>query len=247
MTSTPILRFLALALALSAAHPPALGQTPAASPVRTVLATGRLASVVDMQLFFRLYGVHLPAGERVSYSGSNAMLYDVSGAMAIDIGGDTRAVAEGAGIFIPAGSDTSVIASGPEPATLLVFLLSPAPNQRRPVFDRPASLQEMFRTPDPLPGLEPGPYEFSLTRLVLPPAMPANRPHQRSGAALYYVLAGAGAVTADGKTEPRAQGAAQFEPAGWVHQWENPVEAPLVIVLANISREGAAAVVPAPK
>jgi len=74
--------------------------------------------------------------------------------------------------------------------------------------------------------------------------MPVNPPHYRSGAALYYVIAGTGAVTADGKVEPRVAGAPHFEPYGWVHQWAVPGDTPLVLLQANISQEGVPAVLP---
>jgi hypothetical protein len=60
----------------------------------------------------------------------------------------------------------------------------------RPLFY--SSLELLVRTPDPLPGLQAGPYELSLARVTLPPGMPADRSHFRSGAALNYVLAGRG-------------------------------------------------------
>ncbi len=237
--------WLMLALAFSAPAFPAPGQTAPATAVRTLLAAGRLASVTEMPLYLRLYRVHLPAGQHSSYDGSNAILYDLSGASAIEIGGATQSLAEGAGTFIPAGQAATIGASGSEPASLLVFLLTASPNQRRPLLDRPAVVGELYRTPEALPGLKPGPYEFSLTRIALPPGMPANPAHYRSGAALDYVVAGAGAVTADAKTEPRAAGAPQFEPSGWVHQWANPGDTPLVLLQANISQEGVPAALPA--
>jgi hypothetical protein len=77
----------------------------------------------------------------------------------------------------------------------------------------------LVRTPDPLPGLQAGPYELSLARVTLPPGMPAARSHFRSGAALNYVLAGRGPFTAEGKTEGRTPGTADFELNGLVYQW----------------------------
>jgi hypothetical protein len=60
---------------------------------------------------------------------------------------------------------------------------------------------------------------------------------------LYYVMAGDGTFIADGKSEPRTAGMPHFERSGWVHQWANPGNAPLVLLQANISEEGAPAVV----
>lgn len=234
-----------LALSFVLLAPLARAQTPLAGTVRTPLAAAHLASVVDLPLYFRLYHARVPAGQSAFYQGSNAMLYDLSGAAAITIdGGAAQTLAEGAGAFLATGQEVTISATASEPAELLLFVLTARPNQRPPL-DRPAAIMELYRTPDALPGLEAGPYEFSLTRVTFPAGMPATPPHYRSGAALYCVIAGAGTLTADGKTEPRPTGAAQDEPHGWVHQWANPGDAPLVVLQANISREGEPAVLPA--
>jgi mannose-6-phosphate isomerase-like protein (cupin superfamily) len=89
-----------------------------------------------------------------------------------------------------------------------------------------------------LPDLRAGPYEFSLARLTFPAGMPANPAYYRSGAALDYVLAGTGALTAEGKTEAMSAGTPLFESFGWVHRLANPGAVPLVLLQANISREG---------
>jgi len=173
------------------------------------------------------------------------MLYDVSGTSAIDTGGSAHLLAEGAGAFIAAGEAATIRASESEPADLLLFLLTARPNQREALLDYPAVVRELFRTPDPLPGLQAGPYEFSLARVTLPAGMPTNAGHYRSGAALDYVLAGEGTLTADGKTQAMSAKTPLFEPSGWIHGWANPGSMPLVLLQANISREGDPAVVPA--
>jgi hypothetical protein len=38
-------------------------------------------------------------------------------------------------------------------------------------------------------------------------------------------------------------GTPHFEPHGWVHQWANSGDAPLVLLQANISEEGVPAVI----
>ena len=48
---------------------------------------------------------------------------------------------------------------------------------------------------------------------------------------------------ADGKTETKEAGTAHFEPRGWLHQWANSADAPLVLLQANMSEEGVPAVV----
>jgi hypothetical protein len=237
---------LALALLAMLVASEATAQPQSASPAPTLLANGRLASVVDLPLFFRLYRVHLPAAQRAGYEGASTMLYDLSGEAAIDIGGGpTQSLAEGAGAYIAAGQDVTISAAKTGPAELLLFVLTARPNERRPLFERPASSVELFRTPEPLQGLTDGPYEFSLSRVTLPAATPASPAGYRSGAALDYVLAGAGALIADGKTQAVPAETPLVEGYRWVHQWANPDETPLVLLQANISREGDAAVVPA--
>ena len=87
--------------ALLAALPsPAFAQSQPTSTAQISLAAGRLASVVDIALFFRLYKVSLPAGQRSSYSGSTAILYVLSGAPTIDLDGTVQSLAEGAGTFM---------------------------------------------------------------------------------------------------------------------------------------------------
>ena len=214
---------------------------------RVLLASGHLDSVVTLPLFFRLYRAHLPAAQQASYQGSNAMLYDLSGASTIQVeGGAARPFAEGAGAFVAAGQEVTISAAESEPTDLLVFLLTARPNQGRRLLSRPAIAQELLRTPDPLPGLKEGPYEFSLVRVTFPPGMHTDPPHYRSGAALDYVLAGTGTLSADGKTEAGSAGMALFEAFGWVHSLANPGETPLILLQANITRVGEPAVVPAP-
>jgi quercetin dioxygenase-like cupin family protein len=230
-------------LVLSSLALPALAQTQPANTVRTLLAAGHLGSVVDTPLHFRLFAVRLPAMEHVPYSGPSSMLYVLSGTLTVALDG-TQTVSEGAGVFIPAGRRAVFGATGIEPAHFLQFVLAPAADAQKSPLGGPASSEELYRTPEPLPGLRAGPYEFSLTRVTLPAGMPVNPPHYRSGAALYYVIAGTGAVTADGKIEPRVAGAPYFEPYNWVHQWAVPGDTPLVLLQANISQEGVPAVLP---
>jgi quercetin dioxygenase-like cupin family protein len=235
----------ALALIFVLLAPLAGAQVPPAGTVRTPLAAAHLANVVNLPLYFRLYHARLPAAQSTFYHGSNAMLYELSGAAAITIdGAAAQTLAEGAGAFLATGQEVTISAASPEPADLLLFVLTALPNQRPPL-DRPAAAAELYRTPDALPGLKAGPYEFSLTRVTFPAEMPAEPPLYRPGAALSCVIAGAGTLTADGKTEKRPTGAAQDEPFGWVRQWANPGDAPLVVLEANISPEGEPAVLPA--
>ena len=225
---------------------PAGAEPPSARPAATLLATAHLESVADLPYYFRLYRARLPAAQHASYRGSSAMLYDLKGTTSIEIeGAAAQPLAEGAGVFVAAGQAATIHAPASEPADLLLFVLSARPNQPPPL-DRPAITKELFRTGDSLPGMHPGAYEFTLTRLQFPAGMQAEPPHYRTGAALNYILAGAGSVIADGKTEKMPAGMAQASLSGWFHQWANPGDTPLVIVRAEITQEGVPAVVPEP-
>jgi quercetin dioxygenase-like cupin family protein len=241
-----IRRRLAVILVVAVLVMPALAKGQSEDPASTLLVSAQVEIVSDLPFYFRLYRGRLPPTKRATYRGSSAMLYALKGTPEIEIeGAASQPLAEGAGVFIAAGQAAIIHAPASEPADLLLFVLSARPNQPPPL-DRPGVTKELFRTPDALPDLKPGPYEFTLARLTFPPGMPADQPHYRTGAALNYIVSGAGSLIADGKTQPMPAGTAQAELAGWFHQWANPGDAPLVILQANITQEGAPAVVPEP-
>src|SRR5688572_24672418 len=163
-----ICRRLAFCLVCAVLVMPAVAQPQSDGPVSTVLATGRLPSVVDLPFYFRLYQARVPPAQKAIYRGSSAMLYGMSGAAAVEIdGAAAQPLAAGAGISIAAGQVAIIRSSGTEPTNLLMFVVSAMPNQRPPL-DRPAVTKEVFRTEVSMPGLKPGPYEFALVRLTFP-------------------------------------------------------------------------------
>ena len=85
---------------------------------------------------------------------------------------------------------------------------------------------------------------MNLTRVTFPPQMPSNPPHHRSGAALYFVISGAGANTVDGGTEAKGPGSLIYEPFNLVHQWGNPGSEPFTFLAFNINPDGVSAVLP---
>src|SRR5262249_30278376 len=98
------------------------------------------------------------------------------------------------------------------------------------------------------PSLKSGPFEFSMTRVTLAAGATRPRPHTRSGAALYYVLA-EGSITVwpeatvevlkgESRTESRATGSVQEEPYGFIHSWSPTAQGALILLQANISQEG---------
>src|SRR5438045_8436436 len=94
---------LAIALVCSLPGITAAAQNQPASTVRTLLAAGRIGSVVDTPFYFRMLSVRLPATQRVSYSGPNAMVYVRSGGLALDLDSNAQYLVEGAGAFVPVG------------------------------------------------------------------------------------------------------------------------------------------------
>jgi quercetin dioxygenase-like cupin family protein len=213
------------------------------TPVRNILASAGLPSVVDVPLHYRLLRVNLPAGQSTSFKGANGFLFQTSGMLAVATGGDSRTLRNGDAMFVGRDESATLKSAGTEPAVFLHFLLLPGSDLEKVVEGAPAVVTELHRTTTPVPGLKPGPYEFTLTRVTFPPRMPSNQPHYRSGGALYYVVSGTGAMTVEGKTETKSTGSRLFEPYGMVHQWGNPGDTPLVLLQANISPEGVPAVI----
>jgi quercetin dioxygenase-like cupin family protein len=223
----------------------AAAQTPPAAPAitRTVVAGAKLPSLGNTPLYFKAVSVSIPPGQKISVSPPNGILYQLSGSTEI-ADGDAKKITGGGGVLIAGGTTMSLTAGDGEPSTLLYFLLAPKDVLDQPVAAAPATVKELYRTPALLPEPRPGSYELNLTRVTFPPGMPSNRPHHRSGAALYYVVSGTGANTVGGKTVARAPGSLIYEPFGLVHQWGNPGSEPLTFLAFNINPEGVPAVIP---
>ena len=236
---------IATALAVTALTLAAAAQTPPAAPTiaRTVVAGAKLPSLGNAPLYFKAVSVSIPPGQKISMSPPNSILYQLSGATEI-ADGDAKKITAGGGALIAGGTNASLTAGNGEPSTLLYFLLVPKDALDQPITGAPTTVKELYRTPAPLPGLKPGSYQLNLTRVTFPPGMPSNRPHHRSGAALYYIVSGTGANTVGGETAERGPGSLIYEPSGLVHQWGNPGSEPLTFLAFNINPEGVPAVVP---
>ena len=213
------------------------------TPVRNILASAGLPTVIDVPLHYKLLRVSIPAGQSTSSRGANGFLFQMSGMLAVTTSGDSRTLRNGDAMFVGRGESATLKTAGPEPAVFLHFLLLPAADLEKVVEGSPAGVTELYRTTAPIPSLKSGPYEFTLTRVTFPLRMPSNPPHYRSGGALYYVVSGTGTMTVEGKTETKPTGSRLFEPYGMVHQWGNPGDTPLVLLQANISPEGVPAVI----
>jgi quercetin dioxygenase-like cupin family protein len=226
----------ASAAAQTAPVPPAI--------TRIVIAATKLPTVADVPLHFKAVSVTLQPDEKSDVSAANGILYQMSGSTEVLLGGETKMLNAGEGLFIAGGETAALTAGSGGPSTFLHFFLVPAVNLGRPVETAPAAVRELYRTANPIPDLKPGGYDLNLTRVTFPAQMPSNPPHHRSGAALYYIISGTGANTIDGKTEARGPGSLIYEPYALVHQWGNPGNEPLIFLAFNINPEGVAAVLP---
>jgi quercetin dioxygenase-like cupin family protein len=212
--------------------------------VRTVVTATKLAGIGTSPLYFRALAVTIPPGETSTVRAPDGILYQLSGSTEISAAGQSSTISPGEAAFIASGGAASLKAAGSGPSSALHFLLAPGAALEQPAEAAPAAVRELYRTPEPIPDLKPGSYEFNLTRVTFPPQMPSNPPHHRSGAALYYILSGTGANTVAGTTTQRGPGSLIYEPFGLVHQWGNPGNEPLTFLAFNINAEGVAAVIP---
>jgi quercetin dioxygenase-like cupin family protein len=235
-------------LLLGAMALPASGtaQTTPAPPAitRTVVAAAKLPTVTDVPLHFKAVSVTLQPDEKSGISAANGILYQMSGSTEVALDGEAKMLNAGEGLFIAGGKTAALTAGSGGPSTFLHFLLVPAVDLGRPVETAPAAVRELYRTEASIPDLKPGGYDLNLTRVTFPALMPSNPPHHRSGAALYFIISGAGANTVDGRTEARGPGSLIYEPYALVHQWGNPGNEPLIFLAFNINPEGVAAVLP---
>jgi len=151
---------LLLAVSAVAQNPPTGG----GRPVRVVIASSRLPSVVDAPLYFKLLRVSVPAGQTGGYTGGSSMLYVASGVVDLTVDGERRNVKEGAAAFVPAGRPAA-LAAGAGAASVLQFVLVPAADLDRSGHSGGAVATELYRTPRAIPALKPGPHEFTMTRV----------------------------------------------------------------------------------
>jgi quercetin dioxygenase-like cupin family protein len=233
--------FTVMVLAVSAAAQTA---PPPTTTVRKVVAAAKLPTVTIGPLYFRVRSITLSPGDKSTASGTNSVLYQVSGSAEVSGVGETKTLSAGDGLLIAAGTIAELKAISGAPSVVLQFALSPASDLDRPTTAGLAAVKELYRTTAPIPDLKSGPYDLNLTQVTFPAGMPSNAPHYRSGAALYYIVSGTGANTVGGKTEAKGPGSLIYEPYGLVHQWGNPGSEPLTFVSFNINQEGVAAVLP---
>jgi quercetin dioxygenase-like cupin family protein len=178
----------------------ATAQTTPAPPAitRTVVAATKLPTVTDVPLHFKAVSITLQPDEKSGVSAANGILYQMSGSTEVALDGEAKTLNAGDGMFIAGGKTAALTAGSRGPSTFLHFFLVPAVDLGRPVETATAAARELYHTANPIPDLKPGGYDLNLTRVTFPAQMPSNPPHHRSGAALYYIVSGTGAMVPSG-------------------------------------------------
>jgi quercetin dioxygenase-like cupin family protein len=213
---------------------PARAQTDRQSVVIEELIQTTLPQLIDQPYHFRLDRVILPAGDAVHYAPPEGIIMVIAGTVEIATGPDVYLLKTGQGSYIPADEPSTFAASGKEDAIYLHFLLFPAGDLLESLWGGNGRALELFRSMEPIPGILPGPYEFTLTRMTLSADGPPARPFLHSGGALYFVLGGAGEYMIEGMVEEVPVGGIVFEPFGFAGHWVNLQDQLLVIVVARI-------------
>ena len=78
--------------------------TPAAPAItRTVVAATKLPTVTDVPLHFKAVSVTLQPDEKSGVSAANGILYQMSGSTEVALGGETKKLNAGDGLFIAGG------------------------------------------------------------------------------------------------------------------------------------------------
>jgi mannose-6-phosphate isomerase-like protein (cupin superfamily) len=206
-------------------------------PIRLLLASSKVVVATDAAWHIRLLRVTIPAGQFLTYTGPQGMVYSTSAGVTVSVDGNRRTLQEGDGVFVTAARSTTFAAGQNASGVLLHYLLVTEAELNGIFYSRPAAAVELYRTPSPIPDLKAGPHEFTLTRVTVNPKVPPPPMHHRSGVALYYVLGGTWRLHMEGRDEPRGRGAIQLEPSTFVHTWENVGETPGALLQANLSPE----------
>jgi mannose-6-phosphate isomerase-like protein (cupin superfamily) len=214
----------------------AVAVTYSSSHFSKIIATAKVPDHVNPQVYFSVRAGAVWSGGVDLTTVSDGFYYQYSGTVEMKIGMAAGAILyAGDGIFLPAGTKFTLKADAAERSpTYLQFLLSSAPE--REISDQPTGISvEVYRSPSPIPGLIRETSLLSLAKVPLPPQSPYDPLHQRSGAALHYILSGVGAEFTEGRATARGPGSVSYEPRGLVYQWSNPGSQPLVYLVFNVN------------
>ncbi len=234
----------------------AVQAAPSSAPERTVIApprreveqrvlvsTNRL-NVTKTPLYIKVLSVTVFAGQTVSASGAEMAIYQMAGTTEIALDGRKKTLGPGEAFMVAAGQKATLKAGAGLSAFVTFNLVSEAAVDQ-PLMSMPSIVTELFRSPTPVPGLEPGRYDLNLTEVTLPGKMGLNTPHYRTGAGLYYMTSGIGVSAAGKEPMPAPAGTIVYAPAGLLHQWGNMNPAPARYIAFNMNRIGTPAVMEA--
>ena len=234
------LAIIGTALLLALASQAVAQNAPGAPGVQAhTLAASRVPELGRTPLYVCALSVTIPAAAASHIAGTaSGIFYQRSGSTEITIGAASKTVTAGEALFIPAGNQVSLKAAGDGPSRALHFLLVADPSPGSPIATEPAHVDEMFRSPAPIPDLKAGAYQMTLTQRTFPPGTPSSPPRRHSGAALLYVLSGTGTHTVDGKSTEEGPGSLIYEPSSLVYRWGNRGGEPWTYLAFTLSPEG---------
>jgi hypothetical protein len=75
----------------------------------------------------------------------------MSGSTEVSVGGETKTLGAGEGMFIAAGKSASLIAKGSDPSTAIHFMLAPAAEGANAAPPASTATKELYRTAAPIP------------------------------------------------------------------------------------------------
>jgi mannose-6-phosphate isomerase-like protein (cupin superfamily) len=218
-------------------------ETHSTSPFHQLIAKAIVPDRNNEQLYFSVVAGTFWTPEVQRYADSDGIYYQFGGTTELTLAGKMTRLQPGGGVFIQAGSEFTLRSSDAiRSPTYLQFLLSAAPRAEAQN-DADGASRELYRSPTPVPGLTHERNLLSLTRVPVPPQALPDPLHQRTGAALHYILSGVGTEFGEGRTTPHGPGSVSFEPAGFSYQWSNPGLKPLIYLFFNVNPKNIAAVV----
>lgn len=235
------LAIIGTALLLGLASPAAAQNAPGGAPgvQANTLVASKVPDLGRAPLYFCTLSVTIPAAAASHVaSTANGIFYQLSGSTEITTGTASKTLAAGEALFIPGGNHVSIKAVGDGPSRALHFLLVPEASPGSPIATEPAHVDEMFRSPGPIPDLKAGVYQLTLTRRTFPPRTPPSPPRRHSGAALLYVLSGTGTQTVEGRSTENGAGSVVYEPSSLVYRWANRGSEPWTYLAFTLSPDG---------
>jgi len=230
----PRIIVLAILAALASTDASAV-ETYSTSQFRKIIAQATVPDRNSEPLYFSVVAGTFWKQQIHRIAPSDGVYYQFIGTVNLTADGQTKMLEPGDGVFLWAGTPFSVeTVNMARPPTYLQFLLSPNPGADVSA-EGEGQAVEIYRSPGAVPGLKPVRNLLSLTRVPVPARSPPDPLHQRSGAALHYVLSGVGAEFGEGSAAAQRPGSVSYQPAGFTYQWSNPGSQPLIYLVFNVN------------